>query len=145
MEDKIDQTISKKLAENYKCMEGKISKVNGSYAERMKSSIPSTQGTPCPNLREIIRETQNEELVQQKEREARVHNFLIHGFQEQANAEIRYEDDRNTVHEVLSIVKVKASLESITRLDKCDETKSRPIKVVVKAVNEKNNTMGKLS
>ena len=113
-------------------MEEKISKVNESYVERMKNSITSTQGTQCPNVREIIRETQNEELVQQNEREARVRNFIIQGFQEQANAEIRYEDDRNIVQEFLSIIKVKASLESITRLGKYDETKSRPIKVVVK-------------
>ena len=79
LEDTIDQTISKKLAESYKCMEENIIKVNKSYAERMKSSIPSTQGSPCPNFREIICETQNEELVQLKEREARVFNIIIHG------------------------------------------------------------------
>ena len=127
-------------------MEENIIKVNESYAERMKSSIPFTQGSPCPNFREIIRETQNEELVQLKEREARVCNIIIHGLWEQANTEIRNEDDRNTIQEFLNIInKVNAAVESITRLGKYDETKSRPIKVVVKIVNDKNTIMGKLS
>ena len=60
-------------------------------------------------------------------------------------AKFRYEDDRNTVQEFLSIIKAMASLESITRLGKYDETKSRSIKVVVKTVNEKNNILGNLS
>ena len=145
LEDTIDQTISKKLAESYKCMEENIIKVNESYAEHMKSSIPSTQGSPCPNFREIISETQNEELVQLKEREARVCNIITHGLREQANTEIRNEDDRNTIQEFLNIIKVNAAVESITRLGKYDETKSRPIKVVVKTVNDKNTIMGKLS
>ena len=49
--------------------------------------------------------------MQQKEQEARGRNFIIHGFQEQANAEMRDEDDHNTIQEFLSIIKVKASLE----------------------------------
>ena len=125
-------------------MEENIIKVNESYAERMKSSISSTQGSPCPNFREIICEYQNEELVQLKEREARVCN-IIHGLWEQANIEIRNEDDRNTIQEFLNIIKVNAAVESITRLGKYDEIKSRPIKVVVKTVNDKNTIMGKLS
>ena len=63
----IDQTITKKLAENYKSIEEKISKANESYAESIKKSLPPSQGNHGQSFREIIREHQNEELVQQKE------------------------------------------------------------------------------
>ena len=63
----IDQTITKKLAENYKSIEEKISKANESYAESIIKSLPPSQGNHGQSFREIIREHQNEELVQQKE------------------------------------------------------------------------------
>ena len=64
----IDQTITKKFAENYKSIEEKISKANESYAESIKKSLPTSQGNQGQSFREIITEHQNEELVQQKER-----------------------------------------------------------------------------
>ena len=79
IEDAIDQTITKKLADNYKNTDEKISKANESYAECIKKSLPPSQGNQMQNFREIIREHQNEQLVQQKVRESRSRNFIIHG------------------------------------------------------------------
>ena len=104
MEDAIEQTITRKLAENYKRIEEKISKANESIAECIKKSLPSSQGNQ--NFREIIREPQNEDLVPQKERQSRSRNFIIHGPHEPQNAKTRGDDNRNTFKEFLKLVQV---------------------------------------
>ena len=109
----IDRTITKKLAENYKSIEEKISTVNESYAESIKKSLPPSQGNHGQSFREIIREHQNEELVQQKERESRSRNFIIHGLHEPQNAESRGDEDHNTINEFLKVVQVEASVDSV--------------------------------
>ena len=79
----------------------------------------------------------------QKERESRSRNFIIHGLHEPQNAESR--GDRNTINEFLKVVQVEASVDSVIRLGKHDETKARTIRVVLKTANEKNSVMKNLS
>ena len=50
IEDAIGQTITKKLVENYKSIEEKISKANESYAECIKKSLPPSQSNQSQKL-----------------------------------------------------------------------------------------------
>ena len=49
-----------------------------------------------------MRETINEERVQEREREARAKNIIIHGFNEAANKE----EDNDTIKELLDILEL---------------------------------------
>ena len=85
MEIHIDQTISKKLAENQKNIDEKIKQVSESYADSVNRSSQLlnrlwTSGKLCERQK-------NEELVQQKEREARAQNIVIHGLPEEADTQ----------------------------------------------------------
>ena len=110
-----------------------------------KPSVPNTTETQGVNFRQIIQESKNEELVQQKEREARSQNFIIHGFSESPETQEGNDEDCNTIGELLGIIEVEAIPESITRLGKRHETNSRPIKVKMTSLNEKQMVMSSLA
>ena len=60
IENAIDQSITKKLAENYKSIEEKINKAN-EYAESIKKSLSLSQGNQGQTFQDITREDQNED------------------------------------------------------------------------------------
>ena len=73
IEDRIDQSITEKFEENYKNIDAKMNAVSESYANTIKRNLkPNEQ---APNFRQILQETKNEDLVQQKEREVRSSNI----------------------------------------------------------------------
>ena len=139
IENRIDDTISKKLAENYKNFDAKIDQVSESYADSIKQNIkPNEQ---VVDFRKIMEDTKNEELVQQKEREARAHNVIIHGLPEEADSTDGKEGDMTTINEFLTNIEVAAKPDSVTRLGRRNDTKSRPIKVKMKNQNDKDLIM----
>ena len=60
IENAIDQSITKKLAENYKTIEEKITKAN-EYAESIKKSLSLSQGNQGQTFQDITREDQNDD------------------------------------------------------------------------------------
>ena len=72
-----------------------------------------------------MQEHKNEELVQQKEREARVQNIVVHGFPEPSGPQGN-EEDWKIIGELLCIIEVDATPVAITRLRQRNESKSRP-------------------
>ena len=53
-----------------------------------------------------MREQRNEELVQQREREARAKNIIIHGFQESSGANEEKEADSKRILQLTDILEV---------------------------------------
>ena len=83
-----------------------------------------------------MQEHKNEELVQQKEREARVQNIVGHGFPEPSGPPSNGED-KKIIGELLCIIQVDATPVSIIKLGQRNESKSMPIKVKLSSQNEK--------
>ena len=117
--------------------------VSESYADSVRRSNSTSE--PTMDFRQIMRETKNEELVQQRQREARAQNIVIHGFPEENDTqEGNIEADTNTIKELLKIIEVEATPVSIVRLGKRTESKRRPIKIRMSTLNERELMMSSL-
>ena len=92
-----------------------------------------------------MRETKNEELVQQRQREARAQNIVIHGLPEEADTqEGNIEADTNTIKRLFRIIEVEATPVSIVPLGKRTESKRRLIKIRMSTLNERELMMSSL-
>ena len=92
-----------------------------------------------------MQEQKNEALVQEKERETRALNIVIHGLTEPSvpNAVI---DDKKNVDDFLAIIQqTDAKPVTITRLGTRDENKTRPIKIKFNLLSDKQLVMSSLS
>ena len=87
----------------------------------------------------------NEELVQQKEREARGQNIIIHGLLEEPDIPEGKKADIRTIKEILDAIEVAPDFESSVRFGKRNESKSRPIKLKMTTLNENKSVMSNLS
>ena len=91
-----------------------------------------------------MQEQKNEDLVQEKERETRALNIVIHGLTEPSvpNAVI---DDKKNVDDFLSIIQQTDAKPVTIRLGKRDENKTRPIKIKYNLLSDKQLVMSSLS
>ena len=96
------------------------------------------------DLRQIMQETRNEELVHEREREARAKNIIIHGFNEAGNINEVKEGGNNTIRELLNILEIDAFSQSITRLANRNGQNLRPMKMKMKSLNDKELLMSSL-
>ena len=146
LEDKNDRAITQKLAESYKIINDQVKKVNESYSEGVEQSLPAaTLQQQSIDFRQIMQEQKNEDLVQDKERETRALNIVIHCLTEPSvpNAVI---DDKKNVDDFLAIIQqTDAKPVTITRLDKRNENKTRPIKIKFNILSDKQLVMSSLS
>ena len=95
-----------------------------------------------------MQETQNEQLAEQTERKQRAGNIILHGIEEDYGTDEneRKQIDEAYVHSLFDTVAKDISFKSITRLGKVDSenTKKRPIKVVMKSEEAKIVVMSNL-
>ena len=106
----------------------------GSYAEATNSK------TQVRSFREIVAAAKNEELAEERERNARINNIIIHGVEEQpAGDEVFY---KKLITD-LSIGEVKAK--SIIRLGQILDEKKRPIKITLSSTIDKEKNTSNLS
>ena len=158
IEERIDETINRKLAENNVNIEQKMKQVSDSYAETLKHSaeitencksfkesllnnMPTNSAAPI-DFKRIIRETENEKLVQDKERESRARNIIIHGIPEQPDTEAT--TDTGSVKELFTAIEVDINPKTISRVGTKKAEGSRPLKVILETVNDKNLVMNNL-
>ena len=85
-----------------------ISKICKSYCDSVNKNSPQS-AEQSMDFRRIIQETKNEELLQQRELDARAKNIIIHGFQESTKKNEGNEEDRNIVNELLNIHEVNTT------------------------------------
>ena len=142
-QNRFDETISMKFAENYSNLNTKITEVSQSYANTIKQNVaPNKQ---VQDFRKIIEETRNEELVQMKEREARAQNVIIHGLPEEANSLEGRVADNQTIKDFLTAIGVASEPRSIFRIGERNDARCRPIKLIMAINNEKDLVMSSLS
>ena len=147
--------LSKEVSENNKKINEKLDQVmkeNRSYAESVKNIAPQSgeilhKPIASLNLRTIIKETRNEELVEESEKKQRACNIIIHGVEENAatDKEEAKESDQEFIANFIRAVGLnKIKYKNCVRIGKSDPSKKRPIKVVLNSEAEKNNIMENL-
>ncbi|MCH2416953.1 MAG: hypothetical protein MK195_09375 [Acidimicrobiales bacterium] len=149
MEAKIEKVIEKKLGD-------KMAAVN-SLNEKIKDKdevavIPSSEKSTYSQIlsvpkeiRKIMQETRNDEKVEKVEQERRSQNFIIHGAEEigDTSDEIK-ENDAQYINDILTKLRVETETESITRIGKANDSKSRVLKIVMTSTAAKEKVMGNL-
>ena len=99
------------------------------------------------NLRDIIREQKNEELVQQQEREARAANIIIHGLSEAPDTLAGKEVDSEVIMEFLQTIEINSVPVSVYRIGgkRPVSDKPRPLKIRMKNQGDKESVMSNLN
>ena len=97
-------------------------------------------------MRQIIIESRNEELVQDREREARINNFIIHGIDESpTNDSEAVSNDCTMINSLFQAIDIESNPKSFFRIGKQNDQKSRPIKVIMKTTLDKDEVMENLN
>ena len=102
-----------------------------------------TKEDQAQNFREIVAAAKNEELAEEREKNFRLNNIIIHGFEE-AN-EDQSTNDEVLINKLISDLSIGSiQTKTITRLGQHSEDKSRPIKVSFNSLNDKDKIMNNL-
>ena len=121
-----------------------LSKLSQTYSDCAKKSLPASE--PRVIFREVLRETKNEELIQERERESRAKNIIIHGFPETDYTDIEKEKEDNTklVNGLLDTLQLEETYVKITRLCQRKDDKTLLLKISMTTLNEKQLIMSNL-
>ena len=95
------------------------------------------------DLKIVLNRNRNDQLVQEAERKRRAQNLIIHGVQE-VDAEKQKVNDENFITLFLREIGVETTPESIVRLGKAENNKTRPLKIKLKSEAEKDTIMSRL-
>ena len=105
-------------------------KVDSTYASKVLK-VPE-------EVRKIIEDSKNNDKVEESEQEKRARNFVIHGADEYGNTPEKIKKlDTDYVIDILSHLGISQKPESVTRLGNPDDSKKRPVKVVMKTKEDK--------
>ena len=95
-------------------------------------------------LKEILNENRNDQLIQEAERKTRSRNIIIHGVPE-VDDENRERKDVIFITAFIEALGLNYKPQSMSRLGKLDSNKTRPIKMKMTTECEKQNIMSRLS
>jgi len=148
IEKGIDQLVTQKILQHsptaqVENLETKLDKVitnHQSYASKLSNKLEAN------NLASIMKETKNNDLIQEKQREMRSSNLVIYGIHEASEDEtILKEQDESFISGFLGTIGVFSEPKQITRLGKLDESKrQRPMKIIMNSPKEKELVMSRL-
>ena len=136
-------------------MEKKISGVKvGSIspsdpADSAESVAPNTWSnvvSQSRSMKSVMRDARNDEKIEESEKQRRANNIIIHGAEEIGDTpdEIK-EGDAGYIKEIFAKIGVEAAPVTIARLGASKENgKQRPIKLVMKSIEEKDVVMSNL-
>ena len=142
MESTVSNIVEKKLEEK---QVANTDKVKLSFAEVLEKSIEKKNAT----VENAIKSSQNNERVLETERSKREKNIMIHGIPENENEE----SDKEYIASFLQVLGTNVVPESATRLGRSENNstetsrkkKSRPLKLSMKTVADKDQIMRRLS
>ena len=101
-----------------------------------------TKTNPRDELKLVMTESKNDELLQQRERKLRSCNIIIHGVEEEK--ENSTETDEQFVTEFLSALGVNQEPKSTVRLGRAENNKRRPLRLTMNTDEEKDTVMARL-
>ena len=91
-------------------------------------------------MKSILRDARNDAKLEESEKERRSKNIIIHGAKEKGNGP----EDSQYVKDIFMKVGATSEPVLITRVGVRNESKSRPIKIVMKTVADKEKVMKNL-
>ena len=89
MEERVKQTMVKELENRNKVMDGKLDtdiKETKTYAQSLNVNSVESSGVGVPDFRSILQEAKNDERVEEREKEKRTNNCIIHGWERKVPA-----------------------------------------------------------
>ena len=112
----------------------------------MTTSLPMLKPYQVPTeLRKIMQDAKNDELVERKEVEKRSANFIIRSAEEIGCNEAKIkENDNQYLDDILKKLGLLSKPLNVIRLGKPNDAGKRPIKVVMANKNDKQQVMGNL-
>ena len=162
---KIDQLLEQKLKQinsNIRVLdekiEGKVVAVDVNHVNEDGEEPSTSDGTgrsyakvlgalsSPKHIKEAIREVKNDDKIEESEAEKRSKNVIIHGAEEIGDnpADVKKEDD-GYVKDILKILGIRSTPASVTRLGNADDRKRRPIKMVMRSIEDKVKVMNNLN
>ena len=158
IENNLKGMIEFKLGENKKeitALNENLSKVRPpSPTSTAENQLDPTERTPIAwstvvgrnqDIKTLMRDARNDEKIEESEKERRAKNIIIHGAEEVGKSpdEIKIEDGQY-VREIFKKIGSSSEPTLITRLGEPNDTKSRPIKIVMKTTADKDTVMKNL-
>ena len=140
----IKTSIMNEIEHSLKKVENEVREVKQSYADATKGLAP--KGAPCTdNLKEIVKEARYAELSESRDQHHRVKNIIIHRVAEN-DLEQSSDADKDFVMKLVEDIKIPPpTIKSVTRIGQQDDSKKRPIKVVLSSEKEKSSILRNLS
>ena len=155
----IKESLLKEVKDNNKKLEIKYNQVineTKSYVEAVKNIEPlnpeaedgaqqSSNVTP-KSFKSILAEAENEKLVEQREREKRCNNIIIHGLIEKGNNTEEIENnDIGMVNDFFHQINIQTRPVKFSRLGKLIPDRIRPLKLEMESTIAKDTVMKNLS
>ena len=133
IEERVKQTMVKELENRNKVMDGKLDtaiKETKTYAQSLNVYSVESSGVGVPDFRSILQEAKNDERVEEREKEKRTNNFIIHGLEEEGTSiENVKNNDKNMVKLFFQKINIENKPKSFYRLGIPAPGKNRPLKV----------------
>ena len=138
MKLKVIETLNENLKEQKSASVGKEKEPSSNFAKAV-NNYGNTM-----DFREILHEAQNEEKLEQREKEQRAKNLIIHGMLERGDTNGAKENDTNLVNNILDRIGMTSRPETFLRLGKKTDSKPRTLKIVMKTTKEVESIMSNL-
>ena len=137
MEFKLEKIIESRLTEVNKPSK----KDDSAIAKENKETYAKVLEVP-KEIRNIIRESKNDDKVEENEVARRAKNLIIHGAEEFGRNEDKVkENDNQYISDIFKKLEITAKSESIVRLGRPNESEMRPLKVVMRTIDDKKKVM----
>ena len=140
----IDELIEKKLAGS---AASDSQSFNADAPQKLFSAaVGSSPTTATTNVATTMITARNAELIEKQEQERRINNIIIYGVsEERANDKSIQDHDKDFINSFLETIEVDVTPKQILRLGKENAGRNRPVKVIMKSVEDKGKIMHSLN
>ena len=146
MEESLRKRFKVMQEELVKIIDSKLDRMNSiqikTYASTLQGNTSEGKNSPCDTANEefktIVMRAKNEELLEEKDKQERANNIIIHGRQETSEQQ---EDYQFVQHFINTTGGRHITSKSIVRLGKLTDLKARPIKVTIECLKDKGEIM----
>ena len=150
IEERLKQSVLNELENNKKAIGDKLDTVindNKSYAESVKGNLNDSEAASSgvTSFKLILEDARNDQLIEEKEKEKRANNFIIHGLEEKGdNTDTIQNNDTVMIELFFKKINIQARPTKFYRLGK-SENKKRPLKIEMSNIVEKDSVMKNLN
>ena len=147
VEERMNSTVKQALDRNKKELDQKLDFMTNeskTYAQTLQVNAPGV--IQVHEMKKLLQESKNEELLEEKEKEKRNKNFVIHGLGEPLENDEN--NDEALVQKFFDTVRITAKPMKYFRLGKPDASKNlqkRPLKIEMNSVEDKEMVMKHLN